>query len=29
MDAIIEERQRVYERKLSFLKKMQIETDFV
>jgi|GEM_PF-1159556 len=29
MDAIIEERQRVYERKISFLQKMQIETDFV
>jgi len=28
VDAIIEERQRVYERKLSFLQKMQIETDF-
>lgn len=28
IDAIIEERQRVYERKLSFLQEMQIETDF-
>ena len=28
VDAIIEERQRVYERKISFLQKMQIETDF-
>jgi len=28
VDAIIEERQKVYERKLSFLQKMQIETDF-
>ncbi|MCK4419197.1 hypothetical protein KAV79_05280 [Candidatus Aerophobetes bacterium] len=28
IDAIIEERQKIYERKISFLQEMQIETDF-
>jgi len=29
IDAIIEERQKIYERQVSFLQEMQIETDFV
>lgn len=29
MDAIFQERQKIYERKISFLREMQIETDFV
>lgn len=29
IDAIIKERQKIYERKISFLQEMQIETDFV
>jgi hypothetical protein len=29
VDAIVEERKEIYERKSAFLQEMQIETDFV